>query len=81
MSVSNFDSINTFAQFSVALVCSGTGSEFVRWGENQSQNLACGQNLTLVLTNESNQRFLNVTLPEGSGQALVNYTLVFVKTG
>ena len=81
VSVSNFDSVNTFAQFAVTLVCTGTGTEFVRWGENQSQNLACGQNLVLTLNNESNQRFLNVTLPDGSGPALVNYTLVFVKVG
>ncbi|MBL8147670.1 MAG: SH3 domain-containing protein [Anaerolineae bacterium] len=81
VSVSNFDSANSFAQFAVTLACTGTGTEYVRWGENQAQNLACGQSLTLTLNNESNQRFLNVTLPDGSGPALVNYTLVFIKVG
>ncbi|HYO88826.1 MAG TPA: SH3 domain-containing protein, partial [Candidatus Limnocylindrales bacterium] len=81
VSVANFDSVNNFAQFNVTLVCNGTGAEFVRWGENLNTNTQCGGNLTLTLNNESNQRFLNVTLPSGSGPALVNYTLVFVKVG
>jgi hypothetical protein len=79
--VSNFDSVNTFARFNVTLVCSGTGTEFVRWGENQNTNVQCGGNLELTFTNDSNQRFLNVTLPGGSGPAYVSYTLVFVKVG
>jgi uncharacterized protein YraI len=79
--VTNFDSITTSARFNVTLVCSGTGTEYVRWGENQNANLQCGGNLELFFTNDSNQRFLNITLPSGSGPAYVNYTLVFVKVG
>ena len=53
----------------------------MRWGENLNTNAQCGGNLELIFTNDSNQRFLNVTLPSGSGSAYVNYTLVFVKVG
>ncbi len=79
-SVSNFDSVHTFAQFSVTMVCSGTGAEALRWGLNSNANLGCGQNATFILNNESNNQLFIITLPGGSPEgSYVSYTMVFIK--
>jgi SH3-like domain-containing protein len=80
-SVSNFDSVNTFAQFSVTMVCNGVGSEALRWGLNIQANLVCGQSAAITLTTDSNNQFFNITLPSGSPEgSYVQYTMIFTRT-
>jgi len=79
--VENFDSVNTFAQFNVTVVCNGTGAEFVRWGTTpNSQNLSCNSSVNMIFTTDSNNNSVFISLPDGSGQAYVNYTIIYVRT-
>ncbi len=81
-SVTNFDSVTTFAQYNVVVVCSGTGAEFVRWGTTANAiNLGCNASVNMIFTTDSNNNNVFVTLPDGSGTAYVNYTIIFTKIG
>ena len=80
ISVEGFNALNTRTEYSFRLDCVGTGTESVVWGFDESNpDKACGETGVLVFTEASNDQLVVVTLPEGSQQALVYYTLVITK--
>jgi uncharacterized protein YraI len=80
VSVEGFNALNTRTEYSFRLDCVGTGTESVRWGFDLSNpDKACGESGVLVFTEDSNDQRVIVTLPEGSTQALVYYTLAVTK--
>jgi hypothetical protein len=62
--------------FALTLTCSGTGTEFLRWGTTDNPALACGDSLPLPLTNDFNAINFVVTFPGGVGQSYVDYVLL-----
>lgn len=78
VSVNNFDSVNNFAQFIVTLVCVGDGTQNVSWGFNQGGSNVCGGTANLILTNDSNNQRITLTL---NGPGYVNYTFIFTRVG
>ena len=80
VSVEGFNAINTRTEYSFRLDCVGNGTESVAWGFDPSNpDIACGDSAVIVFTEESNDQRIIVTLPEGSTQALVYYTIVVTK--
>ncbi len=82
-SVGNFDSTSSFVKYNVTVICSGTGTEQVRWGPNASEvTHLCNTSIEMFFGNDSNNNTLVVALPPGSSSpAFVNYTMLFVKIG
>jgi hypothetical protein len=71
---------NNTRRFNITMVCTGTGTENLRWGTggpSSPANLVCGGSVSIFHTNDSNQTFLNVNM-QGDGN--VNYTLVATRT-
>ena len=79
----NFDSTSSFVKYNVTVICSGTGTEQVRWGPNASEvTHLCNTSIEMFFGNDSNNNTLVVALPPGSSSpAFVNYTMLFVKIG
>ena len=69
---------NNTREFSFTLVCTGTGTENVRWGTGQSGGLTCGGTITRLFTNDSDSVLLNVRIESG-GPSYVPYTIVINK--
>ncbi|RMF80383.1 MAG: hypothetical protein D6737_08165 [Chloroflexi bacterium] len=71
---------NSTREFSFTLVCSGSGTELLRWGTggNLGTN-GCGATSTRLFTNDSDTILFTIGFPPGSGPALVNYTIVINK--
>ncbi len=80
VSVEGFNPLNTRTEYSFRLDCVGSGTEGVAWGfDVRNPDKACGESAVIVFTEESNDQRIIITLPEGSPQALVYYTLVVTK--
>lgn len=69
---------NNYREFNVALMCSGKGVEYVRWGMPENPNLVCGSVITVPFLFDLNHLPLVVKLLDGSPQSYVTYTLVAV---
>jgi uncharacterized protein YraI len=67
---------NNFRQFHLTLYCTGTGMDFVRWGLPSNPNLTCGSTISTPFLYDANRLDLAVTVPDGSPQTYVSYTLV-----
>ena len=80
VSVEGFNTLNTRTEYSFRLDCVGNGTEAVAWGfDPTNPDIGCDDSAVIVFTEESNDQRIIVTLPEGSRQALVYYTLVVTK--
>ncbi len=65
-----------------SLQCTGTGSEYVRWGTGAfSLNMRCGDTLEKFFTYDSDQVMFTIHFPDGSGPGYVQYTLTAAVTG
>ena len=73
---------NNFREFSFTLVCTGSGTENVRWGTGRRLGtLGCGSTITKSFTNDSDQTSFLIGFVGGSSQSYVNYTIVINKIG
>lgn len=73
--LTNFTPNNT-RNVVLTLVCTGTGTENVRWGTGGPSSptpRTCGESITSFHTDDSNQTFVNITL---TGNGYVTWTLV-----
>lgn len=59
----------------VAITCSGSGIEALRWGHAQNINLGCNDTLALGFTPDATTIQLKVMLPAVNGQQYVDYQL------
>jgi hypothetical protein len=69
------DRASSYREYTVSLLCSGAGVEYVRWGRPDNPNLLCNTAAIVPLSLAANLQELVVSLPEGSGQTYVSYTL------
>lgn len=76
----NLDPIapNNYRSFHVTLACSGTGTEYVRWGPPGNTALACGTTALINLSHGANLQNVDVVFLADSPQSYVDYTLTVV---
>ncbi len=70
------NSPDNYREVNLSLLCSGAGTEYVRWGVPENPTLECGHTVMAVFMHDSNQNEIVVTLPDNSGQGYVSYTLL-----
>jgi hypothetical protein len=75
-----FQPPDNYREFSVSLVCTGTGFEQVRWGAPENPVLACGSTITIPFLYDYNHQLFTVILPDGSQPGYVSYTLAAAVT-
>jgi hypothetical protein len=61
--------------FALTMVCSGTGAENLRWGVPENPALGCGTTASITFSSTYDRQPLTITLPVGSTQTTVDYTL------
>ena len=64
-----------YQEFTLSLVCSGTGTETLLWGATENPTLKCGSSVVLPLTDSYPQQVIAVTLPRIANNT-VQYTLM-----
>lgn len=64
-----------YREFNLTLVCTGTGTEGVRWGAPERPSLSCGSSIVVPATAAFNQQWIAVTLADRSLLSQVSYTL------
>lgn len=72
---------NNYREFTLTLNCEGSGLEAVRWGLAYNPNMTCGQSVVMPFINGSSQQPFSVTLPQGSRQSYVRFTLGVTPAG
>lgn len=70
---------DNYREFTLTLLCSGTGTEYVRWGAPERPSLYCGHSITVPFTFDFSQQYITVTLADTSGLSNINYTLSATK--
>ncbi len=70
---------NNYREFTLTLLCTGTGTEYVRWGAPERPSLYCGHSINIPFTFDYSQQYITVTLADISGLSNVNYTLSATK--
>ncbi len=70
---------DNYREFSLTLLCSGTGGDFIRWGAPEQPTHRCGSSIVLPATPTYNQQWIAVALPDKSGLSDVNYLLYVEK--
>lgn len=68
-----------YREYTLTLVCSGNGSDTVRWGAVDQPTLQCGHSIVMPFTADFSRQTIAVSLPEVSGQSAVTYTLLAAK--
>jgi hypothetical protein len=68
-----------FHEYTLSLICSGSGLDAVRWGAPQNPTLLCGSSTTLPLTAGTPRLTLTVTLVNPAPLSDVDYTLMAVR--
>lgn len=66
---------DNYREFSLTLLCSGTGVDFIRWGAPEQPTQHCGSSIVLPATPTYNQQWIAVALPDKSGLSDVSYLL------
>ncbi|MEZ4667083.1 MAG: SH3 domain-containing protein [Anaerolineae bacterium] len=66
---------DNYREFTLTLLCNGTGTDYVRWGAPESPTQICGSTAVIPVTTAYNQQWIAVTLPDTRGLSNVNYTL------
>ncbi|MFN8373348.1 MAG: SH3 domain-containing protein [Anaerolineae bacterium] len=76
LAVSGLTSASTGGHpYTVTMVCSGTGAENLRWGAPENPSLGCGDSAGITFSAAYDRQSLVVSLPVGTGQSNVDYTL------
>lgn len=65
-----------YEEFTITLLCSGTGTDYLRWGAVEKPSLKCGGSIVLPLTTAYNQQQIAVTLLQSTVPVEVQYTLM-----
>lgn len=65
-----------YSEFTVTLLCSGNGSDSVRWGATEKPMLKCGGSVVLPMTANYRQQVITVSLPLSTAYNRVQYTLM-----
>jgi hypothetical protein len=65
-----------YQEFTLTLVCSGTGTEGLRWGAAEKPTLKCGSSVVMPLTTAYRQQVIAVTMPPTMVSNTVQYTLM-----
>lgn len=81
MTVTNLTTVapDNYREFSLTLLCSGTGVDFIRWGAPDQPTHRCGSSIVLPSTPTYNQQWIAVALPDKSGLSDVSYMLYVEK--
>lgn len=72
---------NNYREFTLTLNCEGSGLEAVRWGLAYAPNMTCGQSVVMPFINGANQQPFSITLPQGSRQSYVQFSLSVTPAG
>jgi uncharacterized protein YraI len=67
---------DNYREFTLTLVCSGTGTESVRWGAPEKPTQSCGHSVIVPFTPTYSQQMIAVSLPVRTPQSAVHYTLL-----
>jgi hypothetical protein len=67
-----------YREFTVFLTCTGIGMENVRWGAPSNPTHRCGESRVLPFMADLSQQPIAITLPSGSEQSYITYTLTAV---
>lgn len=67
---------SNYREFALSLVCDGVGMEYVRWGAPEAPVHTCGETIIVPVMFGAHQQPFIITLPQGSEQSYVRYTLV-----
>ena len=70
------NSSEQYQEFTLSLVCSGTGTEALRWGAAEKPTLKCGGSVVMPLTANYRQQVIAVTLSQMMANSNVQYTLM-----
>ncbi len=65
-----------YEEFTLTLVCSGKGSDNLRWGAAEKPTLKCGSSVVLPMTANYRQQIIAVTLPLSTDYFSIQYTLM-----
>jgi SH3 domain-containing protein len=65
-----------YQEFTLTLVCSGTGTEGLRWGAAEQPTLKCGSSVVMPLTTAYREQVIAVTMPPMAASNNVQYTLM-----
>jgi len=68
-----------YEEFTLTLICSGTGADNLRWGAAEKPTLKCGSSVVMPMTGSYQQQVIAVTLPYSSVSSAVQYTLMAVR--
>jgi uncharacterized protein YraI len=66
---------DNYREFVLTVTCTGTGTEFLRWGAPENPTQGCNSSITVPFIYGFNRQLFVVTLPRDSGQSFVNYRL------
>ncbi len=69
-------STQQYQEFTLTLVCSGTGTEELRWGATEKPTLKCGSSVVMPLTPRYREQVIAVTMPQAANSNTVQYTLM-----
>src|SRR6185295_19104535 len=75
VSVDNLPS-NSYREFALTVICSGSGMENIRWGAPDRPTFGCGYSVVMPFTSAYSQQAIAVTLPDSTAPSLVTYTLL-----
>lgn len=70
-----------YQEFTLTLLCSGSGAEGLRWGAIEAPSLKCGGSVVMPLTEAYREQMIAVTLPQSSTYSEVQYTLMAARRG
>lgn len=70
------DSPDNYREFTLTLLCNGTGTDYIRWGAPENPTRSCGGSVVMPITMTYNQHWIAVILPDTSGFSDVHYTLM-----
>jgi len=66
----------SYQEFTLTLVCSGSGADSLRWGAAEKPTLKCGSSVVVPMTANYRQQMIAVTLPISTVYNTVQYTLM-----
>ncbi len=67
--------LDDYREFNLTLVCTGTGTEHIRWGAPERPSLSCGGSIVVPATAAFNQQWIAITLADRTAPSQVSYTL------
>lgn len=72
---------DNYREFTLTLLCTGTGLEALRWGSIQKPSLLCGNSITVPFTTVYNTQYIAVVLVDTSLSSAISYQIILESTG